>query len=135
MSDRMDKIHEYAEEARQWCETCDNMYLPSDWDSDARMCVYCAVTDLCETCDNMYAPSDWDSDARMCVYCAVIDLMEDDKIREFGEQASQADIEVGRKLERERIIALLQAEGVTCGMNQPEWELSEIVALIKGENE
>lgn len=57
-----------------------------------------------------------------------------DRIREFAEEARQWDIEVGRKLERERIIALLQAEGVTCGMNQPEWELSEIVALIEGEN-
>lgn len=36
----------------------------------------------CETCDNMYVPSDWDSDARMCVYCAVIDLMEDDNDKE-----------------------------------------------------
>lgn len=57
------------------------------------------------------------------------------KLIEAGEAMRQFDIELGAKQERERIIALIQAEGVTCGMNQPEWKLSEIVALIKGENE
>jgi hypothetical protein len=32
----------------------------------------------CETCDNTYIAHEWDSDARMCVYCAVIDLMEEE---------------------------------------------------------
>ena len=40
----MGRITDYG--SFHWCETCDNM--SSDWDSDARMCVYCAVIDLIE---------------------------------------------------------------------------------------
>jgi hypothetical protein len=38
--------------------------------------------------------------------------------------------------ERDRIIKLLEAEGVKqqTGLDSPEWHLSEIIALIKGEN-
>lgn len=43
---------------REWntdsfrCETCDNLFLWSDYDSDARMCVYCAVVDLLDEEEN-----------------------------------------------------------------------------------
>ena len=50
-----------------------------------------------------------------------------DRIREFAEEARQYDIELGRKLERERIIAML--------LNGWEDENSPIIAAIKGENE
>jgi hypothetical protein len=31
-----------------WCDTCDSMYQDSEWDSDARSCVYCAAVTLLE---------------------------------------------------------------------------------------
>ncbi len=39
----------------------------------------------CETCDNLYLWNQYDSDARMCVYCAVIDLI-DEGLIDKGEQ-------------------------------------------------
>lgn len=50
------------------------------------------------------------------------------KLVELGEDLRQNDIELGRRLERERIVALLQDTVMTVNM---EW----IVALIEGENE
>lgn len=49
-----------------------------------------------------------------------------ERIREFAEEARQYDIEVGRKLERERIVAMLLDGWVS--------EDSPIIAAIKGEN-
>jgi hypothetical protein len=42
----MGRITDYG--SFYWCETCDNTYMPSQWDSDARACVYCAAITLLE---------------------------------------------------------------------------------------
>ena len=49
-----------------------------------------------------------------------------ERIREFAEEARQWDIEVGRKLERERIVAMLLDGWVR--------KDSAIIAAINGEN-
>jgi hypothetical protein len=33
----------------------------------------------CRECDNKYRETDWDSDADMCVYCALVNIIEEDK--------------------------------------------------------
>lgn len=37
----MGRITDYG--SFHWCDTCDHMYLPSMWDTDAQMCIDCAA--------------------------------------------------------------------------------------------
>ena len=48
------------------------------------------------------------------------------------ENLADAHYECGRASERERIIKLLEAKG---DLNNPEWKLTEVIALIKGEEQ
>ena len=51
-----------------------------------------------------------------------------DKIREFAEQARQYDVDLGRKLERDRILGLLENY-----CDNETWYWNDLLRKIKGE--
>ena len=59
------------------------------------------------------------------------------KILEAGEENRQADIELGRRLERERIIGLVDHALVLVSREHISWlcDGCDFIARIKGENE
>ena len=52
-----------------------------------------------------------------------------DRIREFAEQARQYDVDLGRKLERDRILGLLENY-----YDNETWYWNDLLRKIKGEN-